>query len=171
MAKPVRRQQQRKKNDNGMFDMLSIIKYFALWILFAIISFGIKTVVLSAVNMSPTKQCGNGMLTLYEVHNTGAAFNLFSNQPEMIIVASGITVLVLTFIVLFASAKLSHASISAMAFLSAGITMNMLERISLGYVIDYINCDFLNNFPVFNVPDIMIVVGAIGLILSILFKK
>ncbi len=162
---------QRRKNNSGLLDMASIVKYFALWIVFAAISFGIKTVVLGAVNMSPTKQCGNGMLTLYEVHNTGAAFNLFSNQPEMIIIASGLAVAVLTFIVLIASTKLTHSAISAMALLSSGITMNMLERINQGYVIDYIHCDFLHNFPVFNVPDIMIVVGALGLILSILFRR
>ncbi len=162
---------QRRKNNSGIFNLGSIIKYFILWIVFALISFGMKTIVIGAVNMSPTKQCGNGMLTLYEVHNTGAAFNLFSGQPEMIIMASFIAVAALTFIVLLASAKLSHAAISAMALLSSGITMNMIERINYGYVIDYIHCDFLSNFPVFNVPDIMIVLGAIGLILSILFKK
>ena len=49
--------------------------------------------------------------------------------------------------------------------------MNMIERINQGYVIDYIHCDFLQDFPVFNVPDIMIVVGAIGLMLSLLTKR
>lgn len=164
-------QRQQRNNQKPLFDMFTIVKYFALWILFALVAYGVKVVVMTALDASPTKQVGNGMLSLYEVHNTGAAFNLFSNQPEMIITASFFAVAVITFIVLIASGKLTQSSISAMAFLSAGITMNMMERINQGYVIDYIHCDFLSNFPVFNVPDIMIVVGALGLILSVLTRK
>lgn len=163
-------QKQRKKNE-PIIDIYSIVKYFALWILFALVAFGVKTIVLSATAISPTKQVGNGVLTLYEVHNTGAAFNLFAGQPEMIITASFFAVAILTFVILMFSTKVTQTAISAMAFLSAGITMNMLERINLGYVIDYIHCEFLQGFPVFNVPDIMIVVGALGLILSVLTKR
>lgn len=163
-------QKQRRKSQ-PIIDISTIVKYFVLWILFALIAFGMKTIVLGAISISPTKQVGNGILTLYEVHNTGAAFNLFSSQPEMIITASFLAVAVLTFVILMFSTKVTQTAVSAMAFLSAGITMNMIERINLGYVIDYIHCEFLQNFPVFNVPDIMIVVGALGLILSILTKR
>ena len=69
--------QQRTKEP--LIDIFTIVKYFILWILFAIVAYGVKTVVMMALAASPTKQVGNGVLTLYEVHNTGAAFNLFSN--------------------------------------------------------------------------------------------
>ena len=152
-------------------DFYNIIKFICLWIVFALIAYGVKTVVMSAIHISPTGQVGNGMLTLYEVHNTGAAFNLFAGQPEAIISASMLTVLIIAFIIFFASTKINQTAISALAFLNAGITMNMLDRIKDGYVTDYIHCEFLQNFPVFNVPDIMIVVGTISLILAILTKK
>lgn len=161
--------QQRTKEP--LIDIFTIVKYFILWILFAIVAYGVKTVVMMALAASPTKQVGNGVLTLYEVHNTGAAFNLFSNHSEMIITASFLAVALITFIVLIASGKITQAAVSAMAALSAGITMNMIERINQGYVIDYIHCNFLQDFPVFNVPDIMIVVGAIGLMFSLLTKR
>ncbi len=160
-----------QNNNQPLFDLFTIIKYFALWILFSVVAFGIKVIVLNAIKISPTRQVGNGMLTLYEVHNTGAAFNLFSNQPEMIITASFLAVAIITFIVLIASGRLTQTAVSAMAFLSAGITLNMIERINQGYVIDYINCNFMPELPVFNVPDIMIVVGALGLILSVLTRR
>ena len=172
MPQPQRRPQTtRRQPKKEVIDSYNIIKFFALWIVFGLIAFGVKTVVMSAIKMSPTGQVGNGTLTLYEVHNTGAAFNLFAGQPEAIITASMITVLIIAFIVLFASTKINQTALSALAFLNAGITMNMLERMKDGFVTDYIHCDFLQNFPVFNVPDIMIVVGAISLILSILTKK
>lgn len=161
-----------KDNNFGrpLLDLGVILKYFALWCVFALIAYGVKMVVLRAIDISPTHQVGNGFLTLYELHNSGAAFNLFSNQPDMIISASFLTVAIITFIIIIASSKVSRTALSAMALLSAGISMNLYERINYGYVIDYINCNFLRDFPVFNVPDIMIVFGALGLILALFTK-
>ncbi len=163
--------QRNQKNKESFIDFFMIVKYFALYILLALICFGMKSIVMAALMASPTKQAGNGILTLYEIHNTGAAFNLFAGQQEMIITASFLVVAILTFVVLIASGKLTQTAVSAMAALSAGITMNMLERINQGYVIDYIRCEFMPDFPMFNVPDIMIVIGAIALILSLLTRR
>ena len=161
----------RNQQKTPFFDFSIIIRYIAIWILLALISFGVKHLVMIGISMSPTGYVGNGFLTLSEVHNTGAAFNLFSEQPEMIIIASFFAVAIMAFIVLVTSSKQSPTAVSAMSALSAGITLNMLERIEYGYVIDYIHCNFAPNIPVFNVPDIFIVVGAISLILSVLTKK
>lgn len=159
-----RRQQ---KENRPLIDIFSIVKYAALYIVFALVIFGVNKIVMTAISMSPTQQVGNGYITMYEVHNTGAAFNLFANQPEMIISASFIAVAIMVFIVLVFSSRITQTAISAMALLSSGITMNMLERIQHGYVIDYINCSFLPGFPVFNTADIMIVFGALGLVLAL----
>lgn len=148
-------------------DMFTIMKYCALFTVFALVIFGVNKIVLTAIDMSPTQQVGNGMLTLYEVHNTGAAFNLFAGQSEMIITASFLAVAAMAFIIIMFSSKITHTAVSAMALLSAGITMNMIDRINHGYVIDYIHCNFMQSFPVFNTADIMIVFGALGLILAL----
>ena len=163
--------ERRAKRREEIFDIFAVIRYVALSILFSVIIYGMKLIVITAVNSSPTGQVGNGMLTLYEVHNTGAAFSLFQNQPEMIIIASFLTVAALAFAVIILSAKLTQSAISSIALLTSGIVMNMVERISQGYVIDYIHCNFLNNFPVFNTADIMIVCGAIGLIWTIIARR
>ena len=65
------------------------------------------------------------------------------------------------------SSRLTYTALSAMALLTAGITMNMIDRIHHGYVIDYIHCNFMPNFPVFNTADIMIVFGALGLVIAL----
>ncbi len=163
--------ERRSKRREELFDIFAVIRYVALTILFSVIIYGMKLIVLTATNASPSGQVGNGMLTLYEVHNTGAAFSLFQNQPEMIIIASFLTVAVLAFIVIIMSVRLTQSAISSISLLSAGIIMNMSERLSQGYVIDYVHCNFLNNFPVFNTADIMIVCGALGLILTVIARK
>lgn len=157
----------RYREDRPIIDFFAIIKYLVLSIVFALITFGVNKIVMTAIDMSPTNQVGNGMLTLYEVHNTGAAFNLFAGQSEMIITASFFAVALMAFIVLIFSSRLTYTALSAMALLTAGITMNMIDRIHHGYVIDYIHCNFMPNFPVFNTADIMIVFGALGLVIAL----
>lgn len=156
-----------QRENRPIIDFFAIIKYIALYIVFALVVFGMDKIVFTALEMSPTKQVGNGYLTLYEVHNTGAAFNLFSGQTELIITASFFAVAIIAFVVLIFSSRITQTAISGMALLSAGITMNMLSRINNGYVIDYINCNFMPAFPVFNTADIMIVFGALGLVLAL----
>lgn len=157
----------RHREERPIIDFFAIIKYLALSIVFALITFGVNKIVMTAIDMSPTNQVGNGILSLYEVHNTGAAFNLFAGQSEMIITASFFAVALMAFVVLIFSSRLTYTAISSMALLTAGITMNMLERIQHGYVIDYIHCNFMPNFPVFNTADIMIVFGALGLVIAL----
>ena len=163
-----RRQRQEKA---PLIDIYNIFKFVVIWIILSLAAFGVKKIVMMALSASPTAKVGNGILTLYEVHNSGAAFNLFAGQQEMIITASFFAVAIISFIMIMTSSKQSGTAVSAMSALCAGITMNMIERINLGYVIDYISCEFAPNIPMFNVPDIFIVVGAISLILSVLTRK
>lgn len=165
MAKKV------KQEKRQIFDIGAVAQYFALSIIFALLVYGVNFVVRMALEASPTGQCGNGFLTIYEVHNTGAAFNLFANQPEMLISASVLTVLAIVFCVFVFSAKLSSASIAPLGLLTAGISMNTFERITNGYVFDYIQCNFLPDFPVFNTADMMIVIGAICLVFSVFSRR
>ena len=161
----------RNNNRVGLIDPGTIVKYVILTIVFSLVIFGINHLVLRALAISPTGQVGNGMLTLYEVHNTGAAFNLFANQPETIVMASFIILAIILLVILTRSARLSHNAVSSMALLSSGILMNLADRLSHGYVIDYINCNFAPNIPVFNTADILIVCGALGIILSLFTRN
>ncbi len=167
----TRKMQSKQKPKEPIVDISIIVRYFVIWIIGALVSYGVGAVVKMANAASPTGETGNDILKFAEVHNTGAAFNLFSSQPEMIIMASFFAVAILTFIILVASSKLTHTTASAMAVLSGGITMNLIERLQYGYVVDYIHIESLPNFPVFNVADILIVVGAVVLLLSVLTKR
>ena len=101
----------------------------------------------------------------------GQKFGIVVLSAATLIIASFLVIAVMAFIVIMMSTKLTQTAISAMALLTAGIAMNMSERVQYGYVIDYIDCNFLPSFPVFNTADIMIVCGAIGLIMAILTRR
>ena len=52
----------------------------------------------------------------------------------------------------------------------AGGISNLLDRVFRGYVVDFININDFINFAIFNVADIFIVVGVIGLAFCMIFK-
>lgn len=111
------------------------------------------------------------IMSIHKVKNTGAAFNILSNNPDMIIALSFLALLGIVYFVLFWSKKLNNLNTTALSFLTAGIGMNFYERTTFGYVIDYIDIDFIPNMPVFNVADIIIIIGTILLITSLFTRK
>ena len=108
------------------------------------------------------------VLHLTYVENTGAAFGMLKDHRWVFIIVS--TVAILAFI---AYLYLGHAdsALSGIAFamiISGGIG-NMIDRIALGYVVDFI--DFrLINFAVFNGADSFVCVGAGLLILALILE-
>lgn len=111
------------------------------------------------------------IMSFHKVRNTGAAFNILSDNPDTIIVLSFLALAGIVFFVLFWSRKLNNLNISALSSLSAGIGMNFYERITKGYVTDYIDLNFIPNMPVFNVADIFIIIGTILLIAALFIRK
>jgi signal peptidase II len=57
--------------------------------------------------------------------------------------------------------------------ISGGALGNFIDRLRLGYVIDFIDVRFGNlyNFPVFNVADSFIVCGTLIMVVLILFNR
>ena len=93
------------------------------------------------------------------VHNTGIAFGLFKDCGFIFIV----TPLVLTGLLVYNiyyyrhSEHLSRLYIAAFSLILGGAIGNLIDRIWLGYVVDFI--DF-RIWPVFNIADSAITVGA-----------
>ena len=110
------------------------------------------------------------LMAITFVKNTGAAFNIFPNAREFLII---LAVVVLTLLFLYVLKNLKSIwfkEIFFMSILCAGIAGNLHERITLGYVRDFFQLKFVN-FPVFNISDILINIGVIALIIIILLKK
>ena len=117
---------------------------------------------LSAVSTVPIIK---NVIHLTYVENRGAAFGMFKDQRWVFMITSTVMILAL-FIYLylgFAENKLYEIS---MAMIISGGIGNMIDRLVLGYVIDFI--DFrLINFAVFNGADSFVCVGACLLILAL----
>ena len=60
------------------------------------------------------------------------------------------------------------AAIIIASVLTAGALGNFIDRLRLGYVVDFFYFSLIN-FPIFNVADIFVVVSFIGIAISVLF--
>ena len=103
------------------------------------------------------------------VKNYGAAFNIFSGNRIFLSIISFIFTILLTYLI-FKKNNLNSYDLTAYSFILGGTVGNGIDRILRGFVIDFINLNFIN-FPVFNVADISINIGFIFLFYSIFKSK
>ena len=107
-----------------------------------------------------------GPVRILHTTNTGSAFGLFPDQTILLIVASivGVSVLIIVY--------RHHAFKSFPLRLSLGLQAggalgNLLDRLRMGEVTDFIELGF---WPVFNVADASIVIGILIILLYFLFS-
>ncbi len=110
----------------------------------------------------------DGVLDFTYVQNRGAAFGMFANQRWIFLIAT--VVLLAAIIIFWARGFITHftGKIAAVLIIAGGVG-NMIDRIMLGYVVDFIDISPLFNFAVFNVADCCVCVGAAFLAIYILF--
>ena len=108
-----------------------------------------------------------GVLHLTYVENRGAAFGMLSDDRWVFLTVSTVTILVIGVLLYFGHIDGVAYGVALSMILSGGIG-NMIDRVALGYVVDFI--DFrLINFAVFNGADSFICVGA-GLMIVLLLR-
>lgn len=106
---------------------------------------------------------------LHYLENRGAAFGMLQNQ-KIFFVIIGIVILVAVTVFYV---KLPHNRYFlplriCLLFIASGAIGNMIDRIRLDYVIDFLYFKLID-FPVFNVADIYVTVSAFALVFLILF--
>jgi signal peptidase II len=99
----------------------------------------------------------DGFFRFTHTHNTGSAFGIFQDQNTPLIVVSFLGVAIL--IMIYRSQRVP----SALLRLSLGLQMggavgNLLDRIRLGHVTDFVD---VGTWPVFNVADASIITGLV----------
>lgn len=98
-----------------------------------------------------------GLVDFTLVHNTGAAFGMGQGQGVVFVVlALVVTAAVVAW--LFVSRQRTAFEVLGLALVVAGGIGNCIDRVTTGYVVDFINFTWFS-FPVFNVADICVTCG------------
>ncbi len=130
----------------------------------------VKYLVSACLNVGETAFSVLNIFDITYVQNRGAAFSVMTGKIALL---SIISVVFCALIIVFWIKKRPSNPILclSLSMLFAGAAGNGIDRIFHGFVIDYINLAFMN-FPVFNIADIGITVGAALFVLyTIFFEK
>jgi len=96
-----------------------------------------------------------GPFWIHHVQNSGIAFGLFARATAVVIVLTAIAVLWM--LVFFARSGARHPVLPvALGLVIGGSMSNLVDRVRLGYVTDFIDFRY---WPAFNLADSFIVVG------------
>lgn len=118
-----------------------------------------------------------GFFHITLVHNTGAAFGILANLPDsyrepFFFLVPGITLVVILAVFARLNEK-QNISVYALSLIMGGALGNIVDRMRLGYVVDFVDFHFQHkmHFPAFNVADTAITVGVGLLFLSLIYEK
>ena len=99
------------------------------------------------------------ILQLERLHNYGAAFSSLTGKTALLLGMTGILLLAVTVLLVRRIVRHPLGVVACVLILGGGIG-NMIDRVALGYVVDMFDL-LLFEYPVFNLADCFVVVGAI----------
>ena len=131
-----------------------------------------KYIAVSTLQGNPSIHVIGDFLRFTYVENRGAAFGILQNQRTFFIISTVVLVVFILAMIVFNKKITNFTRISLVLILSGAIG-NFIDRLRLGYVIDFIDVRFgsFYDFPVFNIADSCIVIGTALLIILVLFNK
>ncbi len=110
-----------------------------------------------------------GILELNYLENRGAAFGMMQNQKIFFIFVAVIILGCIIYMLIKAPAQRKYIILHVvLTFIAAGAIGNMIDRLSLNYVVDFIYIKAIN-FPIFNVADIYVTVCTVILAIVLIF--
>ena len=152
--------------------MKKIINYLSALIgvvLLVIIDRATKLAAVNSLSDGSEISLIDNVFSLYYVENRGAAFGIMNGRQILLyIITIAIIVFVIVFYIKIPKTKRFFALRAVMVLIISGALGNLYDRVIQHYVIDFMYFKAIN-FPVFNVADIYITVGAVILIILLLF--
>ena len=135
-----------------------------------------KRLVASHIALYEHIQIIPGFFRLTHTENTGAAFSLFADSPAhwktAILIGFSLVAIVIVSVLLWRQATALTITGFALSLILGGAVGNFWDRATSGRVVDFLLVYYKQyQWPVFNLADSAIVVGASLLVLEILFSR
>ena len=148
--------------------------HFVLALFIVLLDRWTKHLVATRIAMYTHIQVIPGFFRITHTENTGAAFSLFADSPShwktvMLISFSLIAMIVVSILLWNQSRPFTMTGI-ALSLILGGAFGNLWDRVAAGRVVDFLDVYYRTyHWPVFNLADSAIVVGASLLVLEIIF--
>ncbi len=148
-----------------------VLLLFDILVIFLLITADQYTKEMAVVHLKdkPAYIIINGVLELNYLENKGAAFGMLQNQKFFFIFVAIVILGVISYVLYKIPDNKKYTILHLLlSMIAAGAIGNMIDRIRLNYVVDFIYF-VLINFPIFNVADIYVSVSTFVLVLLLLF--
>ncbi|MBR3833555.1 MAG: signal peptidase II [Lachnospiraceae bacterium] len=128
-----------------------------------------KYIVTSSLELYESKPVIEGVFEFTYIQNRGMAWGMFQGKIPIFLIFTCI-VLIYAFRILYnvADNKRFKWVKYVLILLISGALGNLIDRIKLGYVVDFFDFELIN-FPVFNVADIYVVVSMFSAMILLMF--
>jgi signal peptidase II len=150
--------------------------HFLLALLVVLLDRWTKRLVAARIAMYTHIQIIPGFFRLTHTENTGAAFSLFADSPShwktaMLIGFSFVAMVIVSVLLWRQSRALTIPGI-ALSLILGGAVGNLWDRVASGRVVDFL-LFYIQQYqwPVFNLADSAIVIGAALLVIEILWAR
>ena len=137
--------------------------YYFIILLIIVVDRIIKTWISSNMQIGESIPIINEFFHITYIHNEGAAFSLMEGQWLVLILFPMMAIMVGLLILFIKRRKWNRVLLSSISLICAGGIGNLIDRVILGYVIDFF--DF-RVFPIFNIADISICIGCALLLID-----
>lgn len=101
------------------------------------------------------------------VQNTGAAFSMLENNTILLSVISVVFIIAIIIYKIIRKPEHFMENLAVTLFFAGGLG-NAIDRIQYKFVVDFIDIKWFN-FPVFNIADMAVVLGAVAAIVYVIF--
>ena len=137
-----------------------------LGVLVFLLDQGIKRAVEAYVSVGESVDVIPGILRLTHIKNSGGAFGILGGSQFILLAGSVLAVAVVLWMLL--ASPPSRFTALGCGLVLGGAAGNLLDRLTAGEVTDYADLQFwpLQEWPIFNVADTVIVVGVVMLLLA-----
>lgn len=108
-----------------------------------------------------------GLIDITFTTNTGAGFGMFSGNTTALTVITSLVIAAVSVYLIVAQKETEWLRISLLFIVGGGLG-NLIDRINPGYVRDFIQFAFWENFAIFNVADMFVTVGTAMLVVVLI---
>ncbi len=148
-----------------------MIVLFLMMALIVILDQVSKALVAANLPYGQTVKFLDPVINLHYHENKGAAWGILADQPWVFMVLSSVAIVaIIVFLVLYRKKKLHPILRYGLAMVAAGGIGNMIDRVLNGKVVDFLEFGFFD-FPIFNVADSFVTVGAFGIMGYLIFDS
>ncbi len=157
--------------------MMKKYKYYLVTVIILVLDQLSKLYIRSQLNPGDRLYLTPKLIWITYVRNTGASFSFSLGESNLNrIIFSIVTIIASIILVVIIQRSGKRAEMTGFSLILGGALGNLIDRLWLGGVTDFIDCDFpdifMERWPVFNLADSSIVIGVSLLVLYyLIFEK